>query len=210
MRTLPQENHADLGIVPGSDYTEDLRRTKNAPGERCRAAEGEEPINHQTDDKKGSTTMIPQLVDIPLPPGADPDLLDGWEPPYEGAPAYRVVWSKKFHDDADVRVAIVQYGDGQIVTEGNDGPLVYVGDDNYPPGDARRIAEALTAAADLADRWVGIPEPAPAVLSPVQLLASAYAELRAAYSQLSTMAGPADDFVQAALDAISEAAEVLR
>lgn len=40
MRVLPQESHADLGIIPDSDLTEDLRPTKNALGRCWNTAEG--------------------------------------------------------------------------------------------------------------------------------------------------------------------------
>lgn len=41
MRDYPQQDHADLGLVPDSDHTEDLRPTKNAL-ERCaNTAEGD-------------------------------------------------------------------------------------------------------------------------------------------------------------------------
>ncbi len=32
MRELPQQEHADLGLIPDTDQTEDLRPTKNASG----------------------------------------------------------------------------------------------------------------------------------------------------------------------------------
>jgi len=42
MRHLPQEEHADLGIVPDSDHTEDLRpRNESAPGRCANTAEGD-------------------------------------------------------------------------------------------------------------------------------------------------------------------------
>lgn len=39
MRTLPQQDHADLGSID-NDFTEDLRPTKNAPGRCANTAEG--------------------------------------------------------------------------------------------------------------------------------------------------------------------------
>lgn len=45
MRTLPQQDHADLGLVDDDD-TEDLRPTKNAPGRCANTAEGDS--NHPT------------------------------------------------------------------------------------------------------------------------------------------------------------------
>lgn len=41
MRHLPQQDHADLGLVPDTDLTEDLRPSKkNAPGRCANTAEG--------------------------------------------------------------------------------------------------------------------------------------------------------------------------
>lgn len=40
MRNLPQQEHADLGIVPDNDFTEDLRPMKNTPGRCANTAEG--------------------------------------------------------------------------------------------------------------------------------------------------------------------------
>ena len=45
MRLLPQESHADLGIVD-DDATEDLRPTKNAPGRCANTAEGLQNTHH--------------------------------------------------------------------------------------------------------------------------------------------------------------------
>ena len=43
MRTFPQESHADLGLVPDQDRTEDLRPgTKNAPGRCANTAGGDQ------------------------------------------------------------------------------------------------------------------------------------------------------------------------
>ncbi|ADT97188.1 hypothetical protein Mspyr1_04770 [Mycolicibacterium gilvum Spyr1] len=46
MRTLPQESHADLGLVPDSDFTEDLRPMKNALGRCANTAEGLQNTHH--------------------------------------------------------------------------------------------------------------------------------------------------------------------
>lgn len=52
MRTLPQESHADLGIIPDSDFTEDLRPTKNAPGRCWNTAEGFQNTHHRIEKKE--------------------------------------------------------------------------------------------------------------------------------------------------------------
>jgi hypothetical protein len=46
MRVLPQEEHADLGLLPDSDFTEDLRPKKNAPGRCANTAEGLQNTHH--------------------------------------------------------------------------------------------------------------------------------------------------------------------
>lgn len=38
----PQEDHADLGLIPDADHTDDLRPTKNAPGRCWNTAEGDQ------------------------------------------------------------------------------------------------------------------------------------------------------------------------
>ena len=40
MTRRPQEDHADLGLDPAADQTEDLRPIKNAPGRCANTAEG--------------------------------------------------------------------------------------------------------------------------------------------------------------------------
>ena len=51
MRDLPQQNHADLGLVD-DDRTDDLRPTKNAPGRCANTAEGEQNTHHRINERK--------------------------------------------------------------------------------------------------------------------------------------------------------------
>lgn len=48
----PQEDHADLGLDPESDQTEDLRSTKNAPGRCLTTAEGQQNSSPVTTNKE--------------------------------------------------------------------------------------------------------------------------------------------------------------
>ena len=94
--------------------------------------------------------------EVPLPDGADPAVADEWQPPYDGDPAYRVVWSPpRMAAGVDVRSAAMQVEDGALVTQGVDAPSVFIGDDRYWPDDARALADAIHAAASQADAWAG-------------------------------------------------------
>ncbi len=96
-----------------------------------------------------------------LPPGADPNPLDGWEPNIDGKPDYRRVWSAPYEpsSELDIRVAGIQFCDGTIANgEGDpdDAPLVYINGRDLHPDHARAIAQALLETADLADPWAGV------------------------------------------------------
>lgn len=105
--------------------------------------------------RKNSAT--PDLIATPLlPPGADPNLADEWEREQDGKSAYRMFWSKPYDTRLDVRVVAIQLPDGTVVdrdTTPEDAPLVYIASDDYTPDDARKLATAILAAADLADQW---------------------------------------------------------
>lgn len=152
-------------------------------------------------------TTIARNPDPALPPGADPES-DGWE--IHGSAYQRLVWSTPMPlpehlASHDVRVVVTQIADGTLINNHDDDqPLVYYGSEDYLPADARLIAQALNAAADLADFWGG------GGRRPVELLADAFSALRAAHSQLATLPGNADSYVRAALDSISDAADALR
>ncbi len=100
---------------------------------------------------------LTQLPDVSLPPGADQsgDRTDEWQPAQYGFQAYRCVWSESFAQSPDVRAVVVQYADGSIAREGDDRPLIYIGNDDCSIAEARALAVALIAAADLADGWAG-------------------------------------------------------
>ncbi len=71
----------------------------------------------------------------------------------------RLVWSTPMPlpehlSSYDIRLVATQRPDGTIVSDdAAEGPLVYIGGDDYTPGDVRVIATALLTAADLADKW---------------------------------------------------------
>lgn len=106
------------------------------------------------------TTVTPPN-DVAPPPGADLTWIDEWAP--HDDTLYRLVWSKAVggwskpvpgFSDEDVRVVVTQFADGSIGASGDDAPLVYCGQDDYTPTEARLLAKALVAAADLADEWI--------------------------------------------------------
>lgn len=102
------------------------------------------------------TTITPP-GNIPLPPGADPNV-DDWQPAEKGKPVYRLVWSEPFEraSGLDIRIVVVQFDDGTIADgadDPDDHPLVYIGGSDLLPDDARAIAASIIRAADLADEW---------------------------------------------------------
>jgi hypothetical protein len=92
----------------------------------------------------------------PLPPGADPEgSSEDWTT-YEGVTS-RLVWSWPMPLPEDlaylnVQAVVTQLADGTIYT---DQEAVFVGGHGYSLNDARRMAQAMTAAAELVDRWTG-------------------------------------------------------
>jgi len=95
-------------------------------------------------------------VTIALPPGADPKFCDDdWQrDPSVPTGWYRCVWSKYFSDQLWVRAVATQYRDGTIDTN-DEAPQVFLDNDSYSPSQAREMAAALTAAAELAEQWAG-------------------------------------------------------
>jgi hypothetical protein len=95
---------------------------------------------------------------IPLPNHADPQTADEWQVDRTGdSPTYRCVWSTPFSEDHNIRVVGVQWTDGSLCTEGPDAPSVYMDHEPLPTNEARALAAALNAAADLADQWSEVP-----------------------------------------------------
>lgn len=90
-----------------------------------------------------------------LPPRTDPHAVGTWEA-WEGVMS-RLCWSHTVslpgHLAAhDVRALVQQQPDGTLV----DGPMVYLGGNGWSTSDARVVAEALLAAADLGDEMAGV------------------------------------------------------
>jgi hypothetical protein len=150
---------------------------------------------------------LSQQYPVALPPDADPENIDNWETGSDSVTS-RLVWSTPMTlaegVDADVRIVASQRPDGSVIVDDSEGPCIYVDDNDYTVREAREIARALIQAADLADQWAGVPG-----RSITELLADAFSILRVAHSQLSTRPGNADSYVRAALDSISDAAEVV-
>ncbi len=153
---------------------------------------------------------IAQPTDPPLPHGADPDQVEDWETEKSGesTTTSRLVWSTPIlPEQAGVGVCVVasQRPDGSIIAEDDiEGPLIYVGNDDYTLGDARMLATALVQAADLADQWAGRRSLA------TSQLATAKSALLQAYTALRKAPGNAGDYLRAALDSIDDAQAVLR
>ncbi|CAN5304061.1 hypothetical protein BH11ACT6_BH11ACT6_53520 [soil metagenome] len=93
--------------------------------------------------------------EVSLPPGAEDDRTDHWEPAQDGKLAYRLVWSGPFGPtEIGLRVVVVQFADGTIGIEGDDAPLVHFGQEVFSPAEARLLATEILRAADLAEEWV--------------------------------------------------------
>ncbi|MDP7731499.1 hypothetical protein [Mycobacterium sp. TY813] len=150
-------------------------------------------------------TTITPTPDPALPPGADPENVDGWDCE---APSTRLVWSTPMplpdHLECyDIRLVASQRRDGTIVSSDADGPLVYIGGEDYTPNDARLVADALVKAANLADKWGGA--------TPTEdRLSAAKDAVMAAYLELRAEPGNAGDYLRAALDCIADAQAVTR
>ena len=52
-----------------------------------------------------------------------------------------------------IRVVATQRVDGTLVPDGADAPAVYIDHGPYSPTDIRTVAQAMLAAADLAEEW---------------------------------------------------------
>ncbi|MFL0276986.1 hypothetical protein [Mycobacterium sp. SMC-19] len=96
---------------------------------------------------------------VPQPPGADPGHTDEFETDDTTGITSRCVWSPTFElpaplPDLGIRVGAVQLDDGTLVIEGPEAPRIFADSGNYSAADARALAGALLAAADLTDQWV--------------------------------------------------------
>lgn len=159
------------------------------------------------------TITTVRIPDVALPTGADPSWRDEWQD-YGDGRAYRLVWSPAMPgwsrpgfqkgDVQDVRVAVTQFSDGTIGTDGDDEPMIHADDAGMSVAETRRFSRALLAAADLAEEWSGL-QP-----DPVEALALARHTLQTAYAATRMLPGNAGDYVRAALDSILDAEAVTR
>lgn len=152
--------------------------------------------------------------EVPLPDGADPAVADEWQPPYDGDPAYRVVWSPaRMAAGVDVRSAAMQLEDGALVTQGVDAPSVFIGDDRYWPDDARALADAIHAAASQADAWAGRQAGNPDQPTALSLLIEGHAAVAAAVADLdgprATRTAQVAEQLHAACDALGAIIDAL-
>ena len=149
-------------------------------------------------------TTVSQPVEPTPPPGGTPDQWIGKQ-----RDVHQIVGHVSTSPDLlkcpAVTVVAEQYLDGRI---GCIDVLVDVDSMHSAMGaaQARELAGLIVQGADLADQWAG----AITGLTPVELLANAFSALRVAHGALELVDGNAGDYVKAALDSISDAAEVLR
>lgn len=203
MRDLPQSKHCDIGLIE-FDNTEDMRK----------APAGTEALQKSNYPNWSiERTVMPSLSttgELAVPPGAEPDLWVGGQRDVYAQIGY-VPTDRDLLKCPAVTTIAEQRANGHL---GKIEVILDVAMSQSHAGmsakQARDLAALLTAGADLADRWAGVPESVPAVLSPVELLANAFSALRVAHGQLAALPGNADSYVQGALDCISDAAEALR
>lgn len=105
--------------------------------------------------------MITQPADIGLPTGADDEMSEREFEDQGDAGFARLVWSTvqplpEHLSNHNIQAVVAQRPDGSVVTDDPSlAPRVYLWDTAYEIADARAVAKALTAAANLADRWRG-------------------------------------------------------
>jgi hypothetical protein len=101
-----------------------------------------------------TTTHSP---DVPVPAGFSAD--DDWETRDEPQP-WRLIWGPQRvigGDAVEVRLSAMQYADGSIGTDDDDGPAIHVNvcrDWGISTKHAREVVAAILAVADEADRLV--------------------------------------------------------
>jgi hypothetical protein len=118
-------------------------------------AGGQTPEEHAEAGESGRSRIDrgvgDAVVSAALPPGAATDNIGDWEI-WNGA-TIRLCWSPPMHLPDHllrhgVRAVVQQKPDGTLADE----PLVYLGEDGWSTADARLIAQALVAAADVGER----------------------------------------------------------
>lgn len=94
----------------------------------------------------------------PLPVGARPEDANDWQPAVGSVPGYRCVSTPVAAvAGVEVRGVVVQWADGTVAADGNDRPRVFLDDTQYDLDEARALADAIRAAADLAESWAARP-----------------------------------------------------
>lgn len=91
-----------------------------------------------------------QLSTVSLPPGSDSS--HSWD---DWRHRFRVVWTHTSTIcDTDVVGSAIQFPDGAIDAGTEEPPLVMVGASQFTTAQARELAAAIVATADLIDGWV--------------------------------------------------------
>lgn len=163
-----------------------------------------------TQPSSGDHNLLAEVGDLSdepaVPPGAEPDQWIGGQRDVYAQIGYVAVSTDLLSCPAVTLVA-EQRADGSLgVIDVMLDVAMGRSDAGLSTAQARELADLLHQAADLADQWTGTSTGQ----TPLELLANAFSALRTAYSLLRVLPGNADSYVRAALDSISDAAEVLR
>jgi hypothetical protein len=103
------------------------------------------------------TTTTTQSPDVPVPTGFSAD--DDWATRDEPRP-WRLIYGPQHvigGDAVEVRLTAMQYADGTIETDDDNGPAIHVNvyrDWGISPKHAREVAAAILAVVDESDRLV--------------------------------------------------------
>lgn len=149
-------------------------------------------------------TRLDQPTDLTPPPGGEADQWIGGQ-----RDVYALIGSVPVTNDLLMNPAVTVLAEQRA--EGTLGCIDVLVDvvaqhNGLCASQARELASLLSQGADLADQWSGTNTE----LTPTELLANAFSSLRAAHALLRLIPGNADSYVKAAMDSISDAAEVLR
>lgn len=109
----------------------------------------------RTSMRENSATPDPEIIDFDQPPLPDGAEAGDWQPTDDGTTSFRFVHSPALHP-AGISATVCQYADGTFATDGEFGPAVRTGGDEFcSPSEARARASALADAADIAEHWAG-------------------------------------------------------